>query len=253
MIIHQPPDHPSHTFELYVVWEPRCNLILHIHVVINWQLSKQGIWWPVSPDHTEGSGIDHWGGVFFEVLRWQVTSFQMIPLSSSIFLKCVGSKLCLWATLLKFWFQTDLGCKNSASRYRHGRQLLLTFLTMVTHWSCSTSNFYVPISGLWIYVENLCYIWKRCLLIAEGDRVLCHLVMFFTLFPLDVQNEIHLPSRFFCYSWLICLLEVEKWASCQSNRKSISFNFFSKRVESLKWFWRYLMAFRSCIWTGKRD
>ena len=77
-------------------------------------------------------------------------------------------------------------------------------------------------------VENLCYIWKLCLLIAEGDRVLCHLVMFLSLSPLDVQNEIRLPARFFCYSWLICLLEVENWASCQSNQKSI---FFLKRVE----------------------
>ena len=26
------------------------------------------------------------------------------------------------------------------------------------------------------------------------------------LFPLDVQNEIQLLSRVFCYSWLVCLL-----------------------------------------------
>ena len=31
---------------------------LHINVVINWQLSKQGIRWPVSPDRIAGSGID---------------------------------------------------------------------------------------------------------------------------------------------------------------------------------------------------
>ena len=30
----------------------------HINVVINWQLSKQGIRWPVSPDRIAGSGID---------------------------------------------------------------------------------------------------------------------------------------------------------------------------------------------------
>ena len=29
------------------------NLILHIHVVVNWQLSKQGIRWPVSHDRIE--------------------------------------------------------------------------------------------------------------------------------------------------------------------------------------------------------
>ena len=48
---------------------------------------------------------------------------------------------------------------------------------------------------------------ETCLLIAEADRVLCHLVMFFNcLFLLDVQNEIQLLSRFFCNSWLVCLL-----------------------------------------------
>ena len=44
-------------------------------------------------------------------------------------------------------------------------------------------------------------------LIVEADRVLRHLVMFFNcLFLLDVQNEIQLLSRFFCISWLVCLL-----------------------------------------------
>ena len=36
--------------------------------------------------------------------------------------------LCLCAAQLKFLFQTDLGRENSASCYRQGRQLLLTFL-----------------------------------------------------------------------------------------------------------------------------
>ena len=53
--------------------------------------------------------------------------------------------LCLCAAQLKFWFQTDLGRENSASCYRQGRQLLLTFLTMFTRWSHSTSNFYALI------------------------------------------------------------------------------------------------------------
>ena len=32
--------------------------IFHINVVINWQLSKQDIRWPVSPDRIAGSGFD---------------------------------------------------------------------------------------------------------------------------------------------------------------------------------------------------
>ena len=66
--------------------------------------------------------------------------------------------LCLWATQLRFLFQTDLGRENSASYYRQGRQLLLTLLTMVTRWSRSTSNFYVDDWSKfdrWVNVENL--------------------------------------------------------------------------------------------------
>ena len=36
---------------------------------------------------------------------------------------------------------------------------------------------------------------ETCLPIAEADRVLCHLVIFFTLFLLDLQNEIQLPIK----------------------------------------------------------
>ena len=55
--------------------------------------------------------------VFFEVIRWQVTSFQVIA-GSSVFFKFIWNMLCLCAAQLKFWFQTDLGRENSASYYR---------------------------------------------------------------------------------------------------------------------------------------
>ena len=51
----------------------------------------------------------------------------------------------LCAVQLKFWFQFDLGGEKSASYYGQGRQLLLTFLTMVKRWSLFTSNFYALI------------------------------------------------------------------------------------------------------------
>ena len=38
---------------------------LHINVVINWQLSKQDIRWPVSPDRIADSGVDPSGQVTF--------------------------------------------------------------------------------------------------------------------------------------------------------------------------------------------
>ena len=93
--------------------------------------------------------------------------------------------LCLSAAQLKFSFQTDLGRENSASYYRHERQLLLSFLTMVTRWSRSTSNFYALI-GQNVTGEFMRKIYAASLnlftLTAEADRVLCQLVMLLTVF-----------------------------------------------------------------------
>ena len=93
--------------------------------------------------------------------------------------------LCLCAAQLKFWFQTDLGRETSASCYRQGRQLLLTFLAMFTRWSRSTSNFYALI-GQNLTGEFMRKIhpasWILFTMTAEADRVLCQLVMFLTFF-----------------------------------------------------------------------
>ena len=121
----------------------------------------------------------HRGPVFFELIRWQVNSFQMIAGSSLIFLKFIWN-MCIFAAQLKFWFQTDLGREVSyyTSYYRQGRQLLLT-------WSRSSSNFYAVIGQtltgefmLKIYAAS----WILFTLTAEADRVLCQLVMFLTVF-----------------------------------------------------------------------
>ena len=58
----------------------------------------------------------------------------------------------------------------------------LTFLTKVTRWSRSTSNFYAVIGqnltgeSCGKFMQHL----ETCL--AEADRVLCQLVMFLTVF-----------------------------------------------------------------------
>ena len=59
----------------------------------------------------------------------------------------------------------------------------------------------------WVHAENLCSIlnlvyfhcWSRQGFVSTCDVFNC-------LFPLDVQNEIQLLSRVFCYSWLVCFL-----------------------------------------------
>ena len=126
-----------------------------------------------------------------EVIRWQVASFQMIAGSSLIFFKIHMKYIVFMCRTLKFWFQTDLGCENSARYYRQGRQLLLTLLTMVKRWSCSTSNLYALIGQNLtgelmrkIYAAS----WSLFTLTAEADRVFFLCDVFNCLFLLDLRN-----------------------------------------------------------------
>ena len=154
--------------------------------MINWQLSKQGIRWPVSLDRIAGSGVDpSRSSIFLKLSADKLLVFKWSQAQVQFFSKFIWNMLCLCATQLKFWLQTDLGRENSASCYRQGRQLLLTFLTMVTRWSRSTSNFYALIgqnlTGEFmrkIYAAS----WILFTLTAKADRVLCQLVMFLTVF-----------------------------------------------------------------------
>ena len=140
---------------------------------------------------------------FFEGIRWQVATFQMIAGSSSIFFKCTWNKSCSWTAPKTFWFQTELRRENSTGFY-----MLLTFLTIVTRWSRSTSNFYALIG------QNLTGEFMRKIYAASGNlfsdswswQSIVSSCGVFNCLLLDVQNEIKLPSRFFCNSRLVCLL-----------------------------------------------
>ena len=93
--------------------------------------------------------------------------------------------------------------------------MLFTFLTIVTRWSRSTSNFNALIG------QNLTSEFMRSF-VSTRDVFNC-------LFPLDVQNEIQLLSRVFCYSWLlVCLLNflVEKCAACQRRKSDFGWHRF---------------------------
>ena len=173
--------------------------------------------------------------------------------------------LCLCAAQLKFWFQTDLGCENSASYYRQGRQLLLTFLTMVTRWSRSTSNFYALIgqnlTGEFmrkIYAAS----WNLFTLTAEADRVLCQLVMFLTVFFHWMYK-----MKFSCYQessvihgQFVYRVFAEKYVACQSRKSDFGWHRFRfhlawcvRGLQSLKRYWLFLIPFRSCISNGKPE
>ena len=156
--------------------------------MINWQLSKQGIRWPVSPDRIAGSGVDLSRSsiflklsadklLFFKWLQAQV-QFFLIHMKYVVFYmyRTIRILISNWPRKLKFsqFLQAGKTC-----------QLLLTFLTKVTRWSRCTSNFYTLIgqnlTGEFmrkIYAAS----WNLFTLRAKADRVLSQLVMFLTVF-----------------------------------------------------------------------
>ena len=103
----------------------------------------------------------------------------------------IWNMLCLChygPALLGFRFQTNLG----REKYRWGRP----FLTMFTRWSRSTSNVYALIGQNWQVYSCGKFMphpeidsWSRQSFVSTCDVFNC-------LFPLGVQNEIQLISRF---------------------------------------------------------
>ena len=154
----------------------------------------------------------HRGRVFFWSYSQTNYQFQMIA-GSNIFFPMIHMKyvvfMSLWPCtvmiLISNWPRT---WKFSQFFKNTGGEDL--FLTMVTHWSRSTSNSYALIdqnlTGEFmrrIYAAS----WKLFTLKLMLTEFCVNLWCFFNcLFPLDVQNEIQLLSRVFCYSWLVCLL-----------------------------------------------
>ena len=136
-----------------------------------------------------------------------------------------------------------------------GGQSLLTFLTIVTRWSCSTSNFQALIG------QNLTGEFMRKIYAASGNlftdswswqSFVSSCDVFNCLFLLDVPNEIELLTRLFCLiHGLFIVLLVEKCTACQNNSKSdFGWHRFQKwayslalawgvqrGLKSLKWFW----------------
>ena len=120
---------------------------------------------------------------FFEVIRWQITSFKWSQAQVYFFQWFIWNMLCLChygPALLRFWFQTDLARENSASFLLiqarktfsyHGQALVTLYVQFV----CSDWSKF----NTWVHVENLCSIlkvvyfdnWRNC------------------LFPLDVQMK----------------------------------------------------------------
>ena len=149
-------------------------------------------------------------------------------------------------------------------------QLLLTFLTKVTRWSRSTSKFLCSDWSKfdrWVHAKNSCSILKLVYFDSwSWQSFVSTCDVFNCLFPLNVQNELQLLSRVFCYSWLVCLLGF--WLRNSSLVKvgnpisdGIVFVFHLawcvRGLKSLMRFWPYLIVFSAsrvvslsncCIW-----
>ena len=104
----------------------------------------------------------------------------------------------------------------------HGHALV----TLYVQFLCSDWSKFLR----WVLVENYALSWNLFTLTAEAGRVLCQLVIFLTVFFHCMYKML---SRVFVF--------VFHFAWCVRGFKS------------LKRFWSYLIAFRSCISNGKPD
>ena len=121
--------------------------------------------------------------------------------------------LCYYGpALLTFWFQTDLGRENSASYLK--MQAGKTDAFHFSHHSHALVTLHVQFLcpdwskfDRWVHAENSYSILKLvCFDSWSWQSFVSTCDVFNCLFPLDVQNEIQLLSRVFCYSWLVSLL-----------------------------------------------
>ena len=129
----------------------------------------------------------HQGRVFFWSYPLRIYPFSNDRRLTFIFFKNSYQICCVYVSFAPYYYEFDFKLTSDAKiqpfflKYRRRRP----FLTMVSCWSRSTSNFYALIgqnlTGEFmrkIYAAS----WKLFTLTAEVDRVLSQLVMFLTVF-----------------------------------------------------------------------
>ena len=165
---------------------------------------------------------------FFEVIRWQITSFKWSQAQVYFFQWFVWSMLCLslWLHTVKILISNWPRTRKFSHLFRNkgGEDLFLPW-SRVGH---ALVTLYVQFlysdwskCDRWVHAENLCSILKVVYFYSKSWQSFvstCDVFNCRNLFPLDVQNEIQLLSRVFCYPWLVCLLGflVEKCVACQN-------------------------------------
>ena len=101
---------------------------------------------------------------FFEGIRWQVDTFQMIAGSSSIFFKCIWNKSCYMSRTFKMlisnWSRTRKF--NRLLHLQAGKVIAFDFshchalITLYVQFLCSDWSKF----DRWVYAENFCSVWK---------------------------------------------------------------------------------------------
>ena len=134
---------------------------------------------------------------------------------------------CISDAQLKFWFQTDLGRKNSAIYNRQGRQLL---------WLCSplsrVGHALRPIFMPWLVKIWLVSSWGKFMQHLESclpDRVLCQLVMFLTVFfhwMYKMKFSCVIRSLLLFMANLFIRFLIEKYVTCQSRKSYFGWHRF---------------------------
>ena len=216
--------------------------------MINGQLSKQGIHWPVPPDLVAGSGNEvkyflRLPADKFLVCKWSQAQvqFYLTHRKQVVLMSCTNEILIsIWHQTWKFcqFLQVGKAVTLDSPRWSVGHPLCPLFmLWLVKIWQLSSFG---------KFRQHL----ETCLLRAEVDRVLCHLVMFLLSFSTGCTkwNTTAFKIVLLFMSGLFTGFFVKKCAACQSHWKSD----FRWNCAHLAWCvrglksWPYFMAFRSC-------
>ena len=230
---------------------------MYINVVINWQLSKQSIRWPVSHDHIAGSGVDpSRSSIFLKLSADKLLVFKWSQVQV-VFNMCRTIKILIsnWPRKLKFsqFLQAEKTCQFMpvAFDFSHQGHALVT---LYVQFLCSDWSKF----DRWVHAENLCSILKLVYFESwSWQSFVSACDVFNCLFPLDVQKEILLLSRsfksllLFTASLFIGVL-VEKYVACQSRKSDFGWHRFRVspclRLFSLC----TLVRFETIIWPSSR-
>ena len=167
----------------------------------------------------------HRGRVFFEVIRWQITSFKWSQAQVYFFQWFIWNLLCLChygPALLRFWFQTDLGHKSSAIFLKkiqagktfsyHGHALRPIFmLWLVKIWKVSSCGKLCIVLKL-VYFDS--WSWQSFVSTCDFLTVFFHWMY-------KMKNNCYQES-----SGLFIWFLFEKWVACQSRKADFGWHRF---------------------------